>query len=50
MSFTRQLASVVAVAVFSSAQDIINVGPGDSIQNAIVGGTFQGPGYGAWVW
>ncbi len=36
MSFTRQLASVVAVAVFSSAHaDIINVGPGDSIQDAI---------------
>ena len=36
MSFTRQLASVVAVAVFSSAQaDIINVGRGDSIQDAI---------------
>ncbi len=37
MSFTRNLASVFAVVVFSSAQaDIINVGPGDSIQDAIV--------------
>ncbi len=36
MSFNRRLASVVAVAAFSSAQaDIINVGPGDSIQDAI---------------
>ena len=36
MSFTRQLASVFAVAMFSSAQaDVINVGPGDSIQDAI---------------
>ena len=36
MSFTRQLACVVAVVVFSSDQaDISNVGPGDSIQDAI---------------
>ena len=36
MSFTRSLAGVLAVAVFSSAQaDIINVGPGDAIQDAI---------------
>ncbi len=36
MSYLRQLACVFAVAVFSSARAvIINVGPGDSIQDAI---------------
>ena len=36
MSFIRPLAVVLAVAVFTTARaDIINVGPGDSIQDAI---------------